>query len=93
MSIIKDKQRNTWRVYLRYKDYDGTQKVHTKRGFKTKKEARAYEDDFKARLSHSCIMSMSSFIALYMADIKPRLKMNNQSLYSALLGKLSSPRY
>ncbi len=91
MSIIKDKQRNTWRVYLRYKDYDGTQKVHTKRGFKTKKEARAYEDDFKARLSHSCIMSMSSFIALYMADIKPRLKMNTYTSKEYIINRYILP--
>lgn len=32
MSASKDKKRGTWKVYIRYKDWQGVNRVHTKRG-------------------------------------------------------------
>lgn len=46
MSASKDEKRGTWKVYIRYKDWQGEKQAHTKRGFATKKEALAYEREF-----------------------------------------------
>lgn len=37
MSASKDTKRGTWKVYIRYKDWQGVGQVHTKRGFATKR--------------------------------------------------------
>ena len=42
MSASKDTKRGTWKVYIRYKDWQGVGQVHTKRGFATKREALEY---------------------------------------------------
>ena len=53
MAVYKDKwngyNNESWRVSVYYKDWKGEQKRHDKRGFKTKKEAVAYEREFLAR--------------------------------------------
>jgi len=46
MSASKDTKRGTWKVYIRYKDWQGVGQVHTKRGFATKREALEYEREF-----------------------------------------------
>lgn len=43
MAIYKDEARNTWYVRTRQKTADGKYKEITKRGFKTKREAKEYE--------------------------------------------------
>lgn len=43
MAIIKDEKRNTWTVRTRQKKADGKYKEITKRGFKTKREAKDWE--------------------------------------------------
>ena len=42
MSASKDKERGTWKIYLRYVDWQGMKQIHTKRGFATKREALEY---------------------------------------------------
>lgn len=46
MSAIKDNDRKTWRAYIRYTDWQRKNQIHTKRGFKTKREALTYEREF-----------------------------------------------
>lgn len=47
MSVYKDKKQGTWYVIFRYVDWTGEKKQKLKRGFRTKKEALAYEAEFK----------------------------------------------
>ena len=49
MSAYKDTERGTWYCQFRYTDYQGRTHRTTKRGFRTKKEAVNYEQDFRAR--------------------------------------------
>ena len=51
MSASKDTKRGTWKVYIRYKDWQGIGQVHTKRGFATKREALEYEREFLLKKS------------------------------------------
>ena len=76
MSVIRDPDRRTWRVYIRYKDWQGKQQIHTKRGFATKREARDYERAFLQKQSRDINMSFADFADTYMSDMKPRLKLN-----------------
>ena len=43
MSVYKDPKNNTWKVYYRFTDWQGKVHQSTKRGFKTKREALAWE--------------------------------------------------
>ena len=43
MPVYKDKARGTWYVVTRYKDWTGKLRTTTKRGFKSKVEAKRYE--------------------------------------------------
>ena len=76
MSASKDKDRGTWIVYIRYKDWKGESQVHKKRGFATKREALEYERQFLVKKSKDLNMPFPDFVDIYMSDIKPRIKYN-----------------
>ena len=74
MAVIKDKERRTWRVYITYKDWQGKPKIHTKRGFKTKKEGLEYEREVLQRKKKDVNMEFKTFVGQYLEDIRPRIK-------------------
>ena len=76
MSASKDKERGTWKIYLRYVDWQGMKQIHTKRGFATKREALEYEREFLASKSRDLNMLFESFVEIYLNDLKPRIKYN-----------------
>lgn len=76
MSASKDKERGTWKIYLRYVDWQGVKQIHTKRGFATKREALEYEREFLASKSRDLNMLFESFVEIYLSDLKPRIKYN-----------------
>ncbi len=83
MAVYKDKWNgysgDTWRVACYYKDWKGNRKKHDKRGFATKKEAQAYEREFLAKRSKDIKMKFSTFIDIYMSDMKPQLKQSTMA--------------
>lgn len=76
MSASKDKKRGTWKIYVRYKDWQGKIQVHTKRGFETKREAQEYERVFLLQKSSDLSMTFEKFFERYSDDKKSRLKEN-----------------
>ena len=67
MSASKDTKRGTWKVYIRYKDWQGIGQVHTKRGFATKREALEYEREFllkksKDRISNETVAIVAHWL-------------------------------
>jgi len=76
MSASKDTKRGTWKVYIRYKDWQGIGQIHTKRGFATKREALEYEREFLLKKAKDVNMGFPQFVEVYMEDMKPRLKLN-----------------
>ena len=42
MAVYQEKDKGTWRVVFRYTDFTGERKQTQKRGFKTKREATAW---------------------------------------------------
>lgn len=60
-----------------YKDaFTGERKQKTKRGFKKKSEAKAWEEAFKLQRDENLDMTMKAFVEIYLSDISPRLKEN-----------------
>ena len=73
MSVYKN-NRGRWTVFIRYVDWQGKSRVKKKETFLTKREAVEYEREFKCLKSRDIQMQFGSFVAIYMDDMKPRLK-------------------
>ena len=76
MAVYKEEKTNTWRAVYRYTDWNGERKQTQKRGFKTKREAQAWEREQLNKTSADLDMTFKSFVDLYTADMKARLKEN-----------------
>ena len=76
MAVYKEEKANTWRVIYRYTDWNGERKHTQKRGFKTRREAQAWEHEQLNKKNADLDMKFKSFVELYTADVKTRLKEN-----------------
>ena len=76
MAVYKEEKTNTWRAVYRYTDWSGERKQTQKRGFKTKREAQAWEREQLNKVGADLDMTFKSFVELYTADMKTRLKEN-----------------
>lgn len=76
MAIYKEEKTGTWRVIYRYTDWTGAKKQTQKRGFKTKREAQAWEREQLHRTTADLEMTFASFAAQYALDMQTRLKDN-----------------
>ena len=74
MSVTRDKNTGKWMSQIRVKDWTGKEIHKKKRGFKTKKEALQWEQDFISQADGSLGMKFKDFVALYMKDADPRLR-------------------
>lgn len=72
MAVYYDEAKKSWYCKFRYTDWTGKSRHTTKRGFRTKREAKAYELDFKRSVSESPDMTLKSLCDRYIATIKPR---------------------
>ena len=62
MAVYKNESNNTWYVMTRYQDWTGERKQKCKRGFKTKREAMEWENQFQLQKRASVNMTMESII-------------------------------
>lgn len=76
MTVVKNEERGYWEVFFYYQDYTGKRKQKHKRGFRTKKEATAWAEQFIAQQAHNLDMTFQSFWELYRADMSQRLREN-----------------
>lgn len=76
MAVYKDEKTNTWMVYYRVINWDGKRKQSTKRGFKTKRDALAWEREFLNKTQADISMTFASFVETYTVDMKNRIKEN-----------------
>lgn len=74
MPVYKDEKRGTFFCSFYYADWTGEKKKKTKRGFKLKREAQAFERSFLEQTQGEPTMSFNSLVELYLADAKTRLK-------------------
>lgn len=78
MSISKDHERGTYYVQCYYRDWTGERKKKTKRGFKTKKAAAAWEVDFLRQMEGTPDMTLNAFYELYKNDIAKKVRITTQ---------------
>lgn len=76
MPVYKDLERNSWFVQINYTNSLGEHKSIKKRGFKTKKEASSFEDLIKNKINSPESMTLSEFYAIYISDVKHKLKIS-----------------
>lgn len=76
MAVYKEEKTNTWRVIYRYTDWTGERKQSQKRGFKTKREALAWERKQLNKATADLDMTFASFVEQCTADMKTRIKEN-----------------
>lgn len=76
MAVYKEEKTNTWRVLYRYTDWNGERKQSQKRGFKTKREAQAWEREQLNKLGGDLDMTFKSFVKHYTEDMQARIKEN-----------------
>lgn len=74
MPAYKNEKLNTWYCKFYYKDWQGNRKQKKKEGFKTQREAKAFERNFLHKEQGSCDMAFSGLVELYLEDCKSRIK-------------------
>lgn len=76
MPAYKNKENGSWYVVTQYTDWTGERKQSQKRGFKTKREALAWEREQLNKTTADLDMTFASFVEQYTADMKTRIKEN-----------------
>ena len=76
MPAYKDKAKGTWYASFYYEDWTGKKVKKMKRGFPTKREALEWERTFLQQQTADLEMTFENFVAVYVADMKGRIKEN-----------------
>ena len=76
MPAYKDEERGTWYSKFYYQTWDGERKQKKKRGFRTKREAVEFEENFLLTVAGNVNMPFEDFAALYMEDMAHRLRVS-----------------
>ncbi len=73
---IKKDDNGTWECFFYYKDYTGKRRQKHHRGFRTKKEAQTWAEEFLVQQAHNLDMTFRSFWEVYKDDMSLRLREN-----------------
>lgn len=84
MPAYKDKEKGTWYVSFYHEDWTGKKAKKMKRGFPTKREALEWERTFLQQQTADLEMTFESFVAVYVADMKGRIKENTWVSFARL---------
>ncbi len=93
MAVYKEEKTNTWRVLYRYTDWNGERKQTQKRGFKTKREAQAWEREQLNKMGSDLDMTFTSFVEHYTEDMKTRLKENTWATKEHIIATKITPYF
>ena len=98
MAVYKEEKTNTWRVIYRYTDWTGERKQSQKRGFKTKREALAWEREQSPRRSGYDVCELRGAVHGRYEDPYQRKHMGNERPYHphqavALLWEVENVQY
>lgn len=74
MPAYKDQKNGTWTCSFHYKDWTGKSKRKLKRGFATKKDAKAFEEQFQQIAKADMDMTVEDFVEIYLNDKEAELK-------------------
>ena len=89
MAVYQEKEKGTWRVVFRYTDFTGERKQTQKRGFKTKREATAWEHEMMLRKGNKLDMTFESFYEIYSEYKRQRVKESTFDTKVTLCGQKS----
>lgn len=76
MTVTKNVEKNYWEIQFYYCNWMGERKKKHKRGFKTKRDAIKWAEQFKMQEARNLDMTMNSFVEIYMKDMAQRLREN-----------------
>lgn len=93
MPIYKDEKYNTWFCKFYYVDYNGQKKQKLKRGFKTKREAKEFENHFLVKHQKDVTMPFSTLVKYYKEDMETRLKPSTIYTKQNIIDKLILPYF
>ena len=85
MAVYKDKKRGTWYVSVYYTDWKGENARKLKRGFKTRKDAVAWENTFLNKNTGDLNMTFEEFYDIYKSDLEERLKENTWVMKTSVI--------
>lgn len=74
MAVRKEKDKNTWYVQTSFVNYMGERKRTTKRGFRTKRDALEWEEEFKRSNSGCKDMTLNSLYERYQEDNAAKIR-------------------
>lgn len=74
MSVYKNEKRGTWYCIFRYKNFNAENIQKKKEGFFLKRDALAYEAEYKSKMEGGCDMLFREMADIYIADCAKRLK-------------------
>ena len=93
MPAYKDKAKGTWYASFYYEDWTGKKVKKMKRGFPTKREALEWERTFLLQQTADLEMTFENFVAVYVADMKGRIKENTWGTKEHILYKKLVPYF
>lgn len=93
MPAYKDKAKGTWYASFYYEDWTGKKVKKMKRGFPTKREALEWERTFLQQQTVDLEMTFENFVAVYVADMKGRIKENTWGTKEHILYKKLVPYF
>lgn len=93
MPAYKDKAKGTWYASFYYEDWTGKKVKKMKRGFPTKREALEWERTFLQQQTADLEMTFENFVAVYVADMKGRIKENTWGTEEHILYKKLVPYF
>ena len=93
MPAYKDKAKGTWYASFYYEDWTGKTVKKMKRGFPTKREALEWERTFLQQQTADLEMTFENFVAVYVADMKGRIKENTWGTKEHILYKKLVPYF
>ncbi len=74
MPAYKDKKTSRWYVQVSYKDWNGKTKHTCKRGFETKRNALAWEQEYLSKVRESTDMLFKDFVDVYLGNREVRIR-------------------
>ena len=93
MPAYKDKAKGTWYASFYYEDWTGKKVKKMKRGSTTKREALEWERTFMHQPTADLERTFETFVAVYVADMKGRIKENTWGTKEHILYKKLVPYF
>ncbi len=93
MPTYKNAKRGTWYCKFNYRDIYGEVQQKKREGFKTQREAKAYEVEYINKAHASVTMTFNSLVELYMEDCQKRLKPTTLASKTSQLNNMILPYF